>query len=421
MTKHNTLKCPHCNHELDIDKVVFAQIEGQLQTEYVAKQKKLEDELAQKSEAVIKQQKELEQKQKDFDTQIAEKVASQLSEEKKKLLETAKKEAKDELGLELEYAKTQAEEAKKKTEEANKKELEQRKKLEELEEYKRNQELEIQRRLDTERKKERANAEEEFKLKLAEKDQQLKLTQQSLEEARKRAEQGSMQIQGEVQEMGLKESLQRAYPIDLIDDVATGARGADLIQTVNNNIGQKGGIILWESKNTKEWSNTWIDKLKENQKIVNADMCILITQAMPKDVTNFHNIEGVWVSEPKYAIPLANILREQLLAIKESKQALVGQGTKMEILYKYLLSTEFKNHIESVVDAFSTMQDDLQKEKRAMQKIWKAREKQIEIARDSSIAIHGDLKGIIGKALPDIEKLELDAGSKKPLKGDDDE
>ncbi len=431
-TKHNTLKCPHCNHELDIDKVLFAQIEGQLQTEYVAKQKKLEDELAQKSEAVIKQQKELEQKQKDFDTQIAEKVASQVSEEKKKLQEAAKKEALSELELQIKDRDNQAEEYKKKLADAQKNELELMKQKRELEEKQQSIDLELEKKLADERKKIQEESGKLFdeklksvqdadKLKLAEKDKQIELMKQSLEEANRRAEQGSMQIQGEVQEISLKESLGRAFPIDNIEDVATGRRGADLIQTVNNNVGQKGGIILWESKNTKEWSNTWIDKLKEDQKQANADICIIITQAMPKEVNHFDNIDGIWVSEPKYAIALANILREQILAVKETKQALVGQGSKMEILYNYLLSTEFKNHMESVVEAFSTMQEELRKEQNAMKRLWKAREKQIEIARDSSLAIHGDLKGIIGKALPDIDSLELKAGEKKLLKGDDDE
>jgi hypothetical protein len=431
MTKHNTLKCPHCNHELDIDKVLFAQIEGQLQTEYIAKQKKLEDELAQKSEAVIKQQKELEQKQKDFDTQIAEKVASQLSDEKKKLLEVAKKEAMGELELQIKDKDNQAEEYKKKLADAQKNELELMKQKRELEEKQQAIDLELEKKLADERKKiqeesgklfdeKLKSVQEADKLKLAEKDKQIDLMKQSLEEANRRAEQGSMQIQGEVQENSLKEVLQRAFPVDRIEDVPTGIRGADLVQRVNNHYGQS-GIILWESKNTKEWSNEWVNKLKEDMKLINADMGIIITRVMPKDIENFGNIDGIWVSEPRFAIPLANILRTQIEAVKESKQALVGQGTKMEAIYEYLLSTKFKNHMVSIITAFETMQDDLNKEKKAIQKQWSKRQTQLDRALAGSTSLYGDLQGIIGKSLPEIEELELDAGDKKLLKGDDDE
>ncbi len=431
MTKHNTLKCPHCNHELDIDKVLFAQIEGQLQTEYVAKQKKLEDELAQKNEAVIKQQKELEQKQKDFDTQIAEKVASQLSEEKKKLLEIAKKEALTELELQIKDKDNQAEEYKKKLADAQKNELELMKQKRELEEKQRSIDLELEKKLADERKKiqeesgklfdeKLKSVQEVDKLKLAEKDKQIELMKQSLEEANRRAEQGSMQIQGEVQEISLKQTLQNAFPIDRIEDVPTGMRGADIVQKVNNQYGQS-GIILWESKNTKEWSNDWVPKLKEDIKLINADMGIIITRVMPRDIDNFGNIDGIWVSEPRFAIPLANILRTQIEAVKESKQALVGQGTKMEAIYEYLLSTKFKNHMVSIITAFETMQDDLNKEKKAIQKQWSKRQTHLDRALTGSTSLYGDLQGIIGKSLPEIEELEVDAGDKKLLKGDDDE
>ena len=232
----------------------------------------------------------------------------------------------------------------------------------------------------------------------------------TIEELKRKSEQGSMQVQGDAQEEDLKFLLKSKFPTDTIEDVPTGIRGADLIQTVRNDFGVECGIIVWESKNTKAWNDEWIRKLKEDQGLVKGDLAILITSVLPEGLKNFGLQDGVWIIEYKYAIAISTILREQLIQIAKTKKSLEGTDEKMNQLHNYLTGPQFKNRMENIVLAFTQMQEDLSKEQRAFQRIWAKREKEIERVTTNTIGMYGDLQGIVGNALPAMETLELESG-----------
>jgi hypothetical protein len=334
-----------------------------------------------------------------------------LEQEKRKLWDVAQEKAKEKVDVEIKDLREQFQEKAKLLEEAKTNELELRKKTRELEEQKKNLDLELQRKLDAERAKildEAKKSEAEAnRLKMMEKDKQMEILKKTIDDLRRQSEQGSMQIQGEVQENDLKQLLSTTFFTDTIQDVPTGIKGADLVQTVNNQLGQKAGVILWESKNTKAWSNDWVTKLKQDQGAAGADVCILVSQVLPPEIKGFGVKNGVWILEYQYIVPLVTTLRYHLLELAKMKSSLVGRDQKMEYLYQYLCGNQFKNRIESIVMAFSSMQADLAVEQRAMQKIWRKRTQEIERVIENTAGLYGDLQGIVGAGLPNIQALDL--------------
>ncbi len=345
-----------------------------------------------------------------FESNLKEKLEG----EKAKLWKIAQEKAAEKLSTELKDLQEVNKEKDKKIEDMRDQELELRKQKREIEESKKNLKLEAERKLDVERSKISQSAKqealEETRLKMAEKDKQMEQLKKSLADATRKSEQGSMQIQGDVQEDDLKVILSNAYPMDLIEDVPAGVRGADLVQTVKTSFGQKAGVILWESKNTKAWSNDWVKKLKGDQAIVKADICILVSQTLPDEVKDFKSVNGVWVCSYQSVMSLVSVLRVQLIQVSQIKQSLVGKDEKMEVLYNYLSGNEFKNRMENIVTAFTSMQGDLETEKRSMQRIWQKREKEIERVIANTSGMYGDLQGIVGASLPAIKALELPNG-----------
>ncbi len=346
----------------------------------------------------------------DFDKQLEQK----LREEKLVMWDKAQKAAADKIGTDLKDMQAQLKEKEETIKKAQEHELELRKKARELEEQKKQFQVEMERKMDAEREKIASKLKEDLaeenSKKLKEKDQQMEQMRKTIEELKRKSEQGSMQVQGDAQEVDLKHTLKSKYPTDTIDDVPTGIRGADLIQTVRNNFGVKCGIIVWESKNTKAWNDEWIRKLKEDQGLVKGDLAVLITVAMPEDLKNFGLKDGVWVIEYKYAIAIASVLRNQLIQIAKTKKSLEGTDEKMTQLHGYLTGPQFKNRMENIVLAFTEMQDNLIKEQRAVQRLWAKREKEIERVTTNTIGMYGDLQGIVGNALPKMETLELEEG-----------
>lgn len=290
-------------------------------------------------------------------------------------------------------------------------ELEIRKERQQLEERSAKLELEVQRKLDEERKRiaesTKKMADDEHHLKMAEKEKQLEMMRTQIEELKRKSEQGSMQIQGEVQEDNLKELLSSSFPTDQIQDVEKGIKGADLIHHVSNGYGQPIGTLLWESKNTKAWSPSWIQKLKDDQMQCKAGIAILVSTVLPTDISSFGQVNGVWVVAPQYVLPLTQALRAQLLQVFQMQRSMEGKDQKMELLYTYLSGHDFRNRVEAIVTAFATMKEDLEKEKRAFDRIWKKREQEIERVIRNTSGMYGDLQGIIGSALPTVKSLEL--------------
>ena len=265
----------------------------------------------------------------------------------------------------------------------------------------------VQEGLNATREQARKEVEGELKLKVAEKEQTITSMQKQIEELKRRAEQGSQQLQGEVMELELENLLRTRFPRDTIEPVAKGVHGGDVLHHVLGPVGQRCGTILWESKRTKNWSDSWLAKLREDQREAKAEVAILMSVALPKGVETFELIESVWVTHPRVAIPLATALRQSLVELATARQASEGQQTKTEMVYQYLTGPRFRQRVQAIVEAFSSMQEDLDREKNMLTKQWAKREAQIEQVMQSTVGMYGDLQGIAGKTLQEIEGLEL--------------
>ena len=273
--------------------------------------------------------------------------------------------------------------------------------------------------LDATRQLAKKEAEDEQKLKVMEKEQTIAAMQKQIEELKRRAEQGSQQLQGEVQELALENLLRAKFPFDAIEPVAKGEFGGDVLHRVVGASGQSGGTILWEFKRTnKNWSDVWLVKLRDDQRTAKAEIAVIVSHILPKDVETFEMVEGVWVTHPRAALPLAMVLRQSLLEIATARQASEGQQTETEMVYQYLTGPRFRQRVEAIVEAFSTMQEDLDKERKVIMKQWAKREEQIERLMGATVGMYGDLQGIAGKSLQEIEGLELVAiGESNSVKG----
>ena len=267
----------------------------------------------------------------------------------------------------------------------------------------------VQEGLNATREQARKEVEGELKLKVAEKEQTITSMQKQIEELKRRAEQGSQQLQGEVMELELENLLRTRFPRDTIEPVPKGVHGGDVLHHVLGPLGQPCGTILWESKRTKNWSDGWLVKLREDQREAKAEVAILTSVALPKGVETFELIESVWVTHPRVAIPLATTLRQSLVDLAAARQASEGQQTKTEMVYQYLTGPRFRQRVQAIVEGFSSMQEDLDKEKRAITKQWAKREEQINNVMLGTVGMYGDLQGIAGKTLQEIEGLDLKA------------
>ena len=282
----------------------------------------------------------------------------------------------------------------------------------ELEDAKRELDLNVQKqineRLTVEREKARKEAEDEQKLKVSEKEHLISQMQKQIEDLKRRAEQGSQQLQGEIQELELESLLRSKFASDVIEPVPKGEFGGDALHRVIGKNGQVCGTILWESKNTKNWSDGWLAKLRQDQRNATADVAIIVTQALPKEIETFGIASGVWVTLPKYAVPVAIAIRQSLIEISAARQSTEGQQTKMEILYTYLTGTNFRLRVEAIVESFSQMRSDLEREKKMYTAQWAKRDQEITKAMGAAIGMYGDMKGIAGQSLPEIKGLSFD-------------
>jgi len=291
--------------------------------------------------------------------------------------------------------------------EAREKELEFLKKMQELKTKEQELELELQRKMLEERNKltEVIKKEEEEKNKLRESEYQMKVLEMQkqlddqrklVEEMKRKGEQGSMQLQGEVQELALEQLLTYSFPFDVVKEVGKGVRGADCIQTVRNNFGQECGKIIFESKRTKDFSQEWIEKLKADMRVLGADVAVIVTQAMPKDMTSFGERDGIWICNFGEVRALVHVLRELIVRVYTASKSQDKKGDKMSLLYNYLISGEFSEQWSAIREGFMSMRMSIQKERDQMEKLWKAREKQLEKVLLNAAHIKGSIEGIAG-------------------------
>jgi len=409
-----TIHCPNCATEIKLTESLAAPLIQATRQEYESKLVQKEADVSKREAALKAQQRSLEDAQKTVDEQVANKLKAERTliaaeEGKKARLAVANDlEAKSKELVELQETLQQRNN---KLEEAQKAQVDLIRKQRELDDAMRELDLTVEKRLQESialvRQKAKQEAEDGLRLKVSEKEEQIASMQRQIEELKRRADQGSQQLQGEVLELELETTLRLKFPLDSIEPVAKGEFGGDVLQRVMGPLGQWCGSILWESKRTKNWSDGWLAKLRGDQRTAKAEIAVLVSSTLPKEIETFGQIDGVWITEPRLALPLVIALRQSLIEIASTRQIQEGQETKMELVYQYLTGPRFKHRIEAIVEKFSDMQADLDRERKAMTRLWAKREMQIQGVIESTVGMYGDLQGIAGRALPAIEGLEL--------------
>ncbi len=409
-----TVVCPQCKTEIKLTESLAAPLLESIRRDYEQRLTQKDTEVARREKLLHEREAGLERAKETFDEQVNQK----LQQERARIAAEEQKKAKLTLGNDLEQRVKEVTELQEvlrqrdaKLAEAQKAQVEILRRERELKDAQREIELTIEKRvqdnLAAARDKARKEAEEELKLKVMEKEQTISSMQRQIEELKRKAEQGSQQLQGEVQELELEEMLSSKFPRDTILPVPKGEFGGDVLHRIVGPLGQICGTILWESKRTKNWSDTWLPKLREDQRTAKAEIAVIVSQVLPKDIESFGIVDQVWVTHPKVALPVAIALRQTLLEIAGARKASEGQQTKMEMVYQYLTGPRFRQRIQAIVEAFSSMREDLDRERKAITKQWSKREEQIDRVMQATVGMYGDLQGIAGKTLQEIEGLEF--------------
>jgi hypothetical protein len=409
-----TIICPSCKTEIRLTESLAAPLIQATKIEFEARIAAKDDEVS-KREAVLKtQQKSLEEERKAIDEQVTEKLKTErtaIAAEEARKARLALSDDIEARAVELAELQQVLADRDAKLKLAQDAQADLIRKQRELDDQKRELELTVEKRvqdsIETVRHKAKLDAEHALNMKVAEKEKTITDMQKQIEDLKRKAEQGSQQLQGEVLELALESMLRSRFPMDNIEPVAKGEFGGDVVQRVVTPAGQVCGSILWESKRTKNWSDGWLTKLRADQRNAKAEFSILVSNAMPDGVETFDLVNGVWVAEPRYALPLVVSLRQSLIEISNARNAREGQATKMELVYDYLTGSKFRHRVEAVVEKFSAMQDDLNKERKFMQRSWAKRETQIQGVVESTVGLVGDLQGIAGGAIQRIEGLEV--------------
>ena len=423
-----TITCPNCKTEIKLTESLAAPLIEAVRKQYEQQLTQKDSDIATREQAMREKEKQLAAAKTTLDEQVANQVEAQLKTDRAKIAAEEGRKARQAAATDLEQKArelTDLQEVLKqrdaKLAEAQNAQAGLIKKQRELDDAKRELELTVEQRvqagLDATRQQAKKEAEDEQKLKVMEKEQTIAAMQKQIEDLKRRAEQGSQQLQGEVQELELENLLRSKFPFDTIEPVPKGEYGGDVLHRVVGASGQSGGTILWESKRTKNWSDSWLVKLREDQRTAKAEIAVIVSQILPKGVETFEMIEGVWVTHPRAALPVAMILRQSLLEVALARQSSEGQQTKTEMVYQYLTGPRFRQRVEAIVEAFSSMQEDLDKERKAIMKQWAKREEQIERVMGATVGMYGDLQGIAGKSLKEIEGLALQSlGDEAPAR-----
>ncbi|MGB5605708.1 MAG: DUF2130 domain-containing protein [Gammaproteobacteria bacterium] len=425
------IKCPSCGTEIEVGEVLAKQVtvavEARLRQEAQARLKQavasaqaqerdavrvqLQDmqlQLSEKDKAVqaaekkeldlLARQRELAAREKQLDQAVEQRLAVREQE----LTKQIQKQATQAIAKDMDALQQALQSKEAAMDEARPRELALLKDKAALEEQRKNMELDYQRKLAGERQQLEKQLIDKYAgeadLKLKERDKQIEDLRKSLAEAKRKSEQGSMETQGEALELDLEANLTSHFPHDAIAPVPKGIRGADVIQTVHNQSMVACGSIIWETKNTKAWNSAWIDKLKDDQRAIGANLAVLVSTELPEGIKTFGQVDGVWVTSVAAYIPLALTLRQQLMQVTFARSASEGKSEKMELVYEYLSGDAFRHKVEAIVETFVGMQEQLNKEKRAYARLWKEREKQIERIIENTAGMYGDVRGLIGSA-----------------------
>src|ERR1700761_516834 len=373
--------CPKCSHQIPLTESIAAPLLEAERRKFQEKLLERETEFSRKSDELRKQQTDLAKARKGFEEQIKQRLET----ERQQVIATESKKAREQVANDLSAMKERLAESQQllevrnvKLAEAQKAQADALRKQRELDEKTRELEITIEKRVQSSQAelvaKARQDASDELKSQVSQKDAQIDSLGRTVEELKRKLEQGSQQTQGEAFELELESLLRGKFPLDLVEPVAKGEAGGDIVQTVNGQVGSPAGVILWELKNTRNWSDGWLPKLRDNKRSAKADVALMISTALPKGVESFDLVDGVYVAHPRSAVPVALMLRQGLLEITNARTSQLGQRSKAEQVYEYLTGARFKQRVEAIVERFTDMRDEIDKERKFMTKAWAKRE-----------------------------------------------
>ncbi|MFP6170086.1 DUF2130 domain-containing protein [Helicobacter pylori] len=420
--QENQITCPKCQTLIDVREALYKQIELENQNKFLAQQKEFEKEVNEKRAQYQSYFKNLEQKEEalkerereqkaQFDDAVKQASALALQDERAKIIEEARKNAFLEQQKGLELLQKELDEKSKQVQELHQKEAEierlKRENNEAESRLKAENEKKLNEKLDVEREKIEKALHEKNELKFKQQEEQLEMLRNELKNAQRKAELSSQQFQGEVQELAIEEFLRQKFPLDSIEEIKKGQRGGDCIQVVHTREFQNCGKIYYESKRTKEFQKAWVEKLKSDMREIGADVGVIVSEVLPKEMERMGLFEGVWVCSFEEFKGLSAVLREGVIQVSLAKKSQENKGDKVNLLYHYLTSSEFSMQVNAIIEGFEQLRADLESEKRAMARIWKSREKQIDKVFEGTINMYGSIKGIAGNAIEQVKALEL--------------
>lgn len=411
MQNESKIKCPGCGIEIDVQNVLYHKLEEDFKKSHNAK---LAEE-KQKYDAQVKlledEKAAFEEKKKKENELFQTRLDAKLKEEKKLIETSVKAKIEEENADQFKVLNNELNEKSEKLKELNKSLAEIEKLKREKNELKESIEAEAQKtlnqKLGEEKEKIRKSEQEKNEMAMRELQKQLDDQKKLTEEMKRKQEQGSMQLQGEVQELAIEEWLANNFPLDTIEEIKKGVRGGDCIQVVHTRSRQNCGSIYYESKRAKDFQANWIEKFKEDIRDKSADIGVLVTESMPANMERMGLKDGIWICSFDEFKGLCFVLRETIIMLSNASTSQENKGEKMHMLYDYLTSKTFTMQVEAIVEGFSQLKADLETEKRAMQRIWKQREKQIEKVITNTIDMYGSVKGIAGNVIPEVKALEL--------------
>ncbi|MBC7510602.1 MAG: DUF2130 domain-containing protein [Ferruginibacter sp.] len=413
----NNIKCPNCGHVFDVENVLAADIEQKYQQQYKDKLNQSLSKVEEDKKQLATDQQQFEEKKKKENEIFAQKLQQEKLKLETEIQEQLRKSISADYENKLRLLQNSNNDNEEKLKESRKKELEFLQKEVQLKNKEAELEITLQKKLREERTTltEQIRYQENEKNSLKERDHQLLVKELTMQlddqkkladEMKRKAEQSSMQRQGEVQELLLESILKESFPFDIIEEVGKGVEGADCIQVVRNSSGTTCGKIIYESKRTKTWSNGWIDKLKADMRSQGADVAILVTQSFPKDMERFGEKDGIWICNFTEVNSVAHLLRKGIVKVYDIQRSEENKGDKMQLLYNYLTGNEFKGQVEAIVEGFMAMKQSIMKERIQMEKMWKEREKQLEKVLISTSGMYGSVKGIAGASIGNIPLLD---------------
>ncbi len=406
MSNNSTITCPNCKHEFQIEKALSQKYEEEIKARYIKKHNEDQQKLDAEKARLAKEEENLKTLAENQEKIVADKVRLA----KSQLEQEAIKKAASEAALQMEMLNKELTEKSEKLKASQAKELELLQKEKQISEREETLKLDLEKQMMVRQKEieERVKKMESERsdLKIKELEKKLADTIELAETMSRKAEQVSMQLQGEVLELALEELLRTTFPFDSIEEVAKGVKGADCIQVVRNNTGQVCGKIIYESKRTKAFTNEWIEKLKRDMRAQQADIAIIVTEVLPKDMEHFGLKDGVWICRFSDVKAVSFLLRDTILKVNTAVTSQENKGEKMQLLYNYLTSNEFRQHVDAVAEGFLALKDGITREKIQMEKIWKEREKQLDKVLLNTSQFYGSIQGIAGSAVGDLKMLE---------------